>query len=79
MKDNYEETWTITGVHESENYYEVSQKAMTCCLHKQYGVNPKVGDQLTIYTKGGRFGSIRGMDLNNQRIYWKTDEELKEQ
>jgi len=75
--DDYEETWTLTHVYESENFYEISQKGMTCCLDKQYGVIPKVGDKLTIYTKGGRFGSIRGMDLNDERIFWNADEELE--
>ena len=77
QSEDYTETWTLTHVRESKNHYEVSQGGAGCCLSKQYGVIPKVGDRLTIYTKGGRFGCVRGMDLNEERIFWKADEELE--
>ncbi len=74
---NYKETRTITKVTESENWIEISQDGMCCGLKKEYGVVPKVGDKLTVHTKGGAFGTIRGMDLNGKKIFWKTDEELE--
>ena len=74
---NYQETNVITEVTESEDYYSISQDGKCCGLKKEYGVKPKVGDKLTVHTKGGSFGTIRGMDLNGNKIFWKTDEDLE--
>lgn len=79
MTNNCQETRTITDVQESEDWFEISQDGMCCGLKKKYGVTPKVGDKLTVHTKGGTFGTIRGMDLNGKRIFWKTDEELEQE
>jgi len=79
MTNNYQETRTITDVRESEDWFEISQDGMCCGLKKKYGVTPKIGDKLTVHTKGGTFGTIRGMDLNGNRIFWKTDEELEQE
>ena len=76
---NYKETNEITGVSESENYFEISHGGMCCGLKKSYEVTPKVGDKLTVHTKGGVFGTIRGMDLNGTPIFWKTDEDLEKE
>ena len=76
---NYKETNEITGVSESENYFEISHVGMCCGLKKSYEVTPKVGDKLTVHTKGGVFGTIRGMDLNGTPIFWKTDEDLEKE
>lgn len=78
MTDNYQETRTITNVREIEDWFEISQDGMCCGLKKKYGVIPKVGDRLTVHTKCGTFWTIRGMDLNGNRIFWKTDEELEQ-
>lgn len=75
--ENYQETNVITKVTEYENWYEISQDGTCCGIKKEYGVIPKVGDKLTVHTKGGAFGTIRGMDLNGKKIFWKTDEELE--
>ena len=75
---NYKETRIITEVRESDDWYELSQDGMCCGLKKKYGVKPKVGDKLTVHTKGSSFGTIRGMDLNGEKIFWKTDEELED-
>ena len=74
---NYQETRTVTEVTESEDYYSISQDGMCCGLKKEYGVKPVIGDKLTVHTKGGAFGTIRGMDLNGKQIFWKTDEDLE--
>lgn len=76
--ENYQETNEITNVRESEDWFEISQGGMCCGLKKEYGVIPKVGDMLTVHTKGGSFGTIRGMDLNGKRIFWKTDKQLED-
>lgn len=72
MAKNYQETRTITDVRESEDWFEISQDGMCCGLKKKYGVEPKVGDKLTVHTKGGTFGT-------GEPIWWKTDEELEEE
>ncbi len=74
---NYQETNVITEVTESKDYFSISQGGMCCGLKKEYGVKPKVGDKLTVHTKGSSFGTIRGMYLNGKKIFWKTDEDLE--
>lgn len=74
---NYQETRTITEVTENENYYFISQDGIYCGLKKKYGVKPVIGDQLTVHRKGGALGTVRGMDLNGKRIFWKTDKDLE--
>lgn len=48
-------------------------------LSKQYGVTPLKGDHLTVYSLCHEFGTIRGMDLNGKRLYYKSDQELEDQ
>ena len=74
---NYQETRTITEVTENEDYYFISQDGIYCGLKKKYGVKPVIGDKLTAHRKGGAFGTIRGIDLNGKRIFWKTDKDLE--
>jgi hypothetical protein len=76
-KENYQETRTITEVTDGKEMMTISTGVMCCGLYKKYGVTPKVGDELTVHTKGGSFGTIRGMDLNGKKIFWKTDKELE--
>lgn len=76
-KENYQETRTITEVTDGNEIMTISTGGMCCGLYKKYGVTPKVGDELTVHTKGGLFGTIRGMDLNGKKIFWKTDKELE--
>lgn len=75
--NNYQETNTITEVRESSDWFEILCGCQGCGLKKEYGITPKVGDSLTVHTKGGAFGTIRGMDLNGKQIFWKTDEDLE--
>ena len=76
-QENYQETRTITEVTDGKEMISISTGGMCCGLYKKYGVMPKVGDELTVHTKGGSFGTIRGMDLNGKKIFWKTDDELE--
>lgn len=78
-KENYQETRTITEVTDGKEMMTISTGGMCCGLYKKYGVTPKVGDELTVHTKGGSFGTIRGMDLNGKKIFWKTDKELEDE
>jgi len=75
--ENYQKTNLITNVTLSGDWYSISHNGFCCGLNKSYGVEPKVGDKLTVHTKGGAFGTIRGMDLNGKKIFWKTDEDLE--
>jgi hypothetical protein len=76
-KENYQETRTITEVTDGKEMMTISTGGMCCGLYKKYGVTPKVGDELTVHTKGSSFGTIRGMDLNGKKIFWKADKELE--
>lgn len=76
MKD-FQESNEIVDVQEGEAWYSISIEGLCCGLKKEYGVKPKVGDHLTLHTKGDRFGTIRGIDLNGKQIFWKTEEELQ--
>lgn len=76
---NYKETGKLTRVDESESGYTLSIGSLCCGLDKSYGVKPRVGDELTVHTKGGAFGTIRGMDLNGKKIFWKSDEQLEKE
>lgn len=71
------ETGKITEVTEHDDSFTVSQNRFCCSMSREYGVVPKVGDDFTVHTKGGTFGTIRGMDLNGVPVFWKTDEELE--
>jgi hypothetical protein len=74
---NYQETNVITEVTEGKNTHTISMNGLCCGINTSYGILPKVGDKLTVHTKGGAFGTIRGMDLNGEKIFWKTDEEME--
>lgn len=76
--NNYKETNKIKEVTESEDWYSITRADGMCCgLKKSYGVIPKKGDEITVHTKGGAFGTIRGIDINGIPVFWKTDEELE--
>ena len=75
---NYSNTKIIKDISSGNDWYSITcDDGMGCGLKKSYGVVPKIGDKLTVHTKGGEFGTIRGMDLNEVTIFWKTDEELE--
>ncbi len=76
MKD-YQETNVIVDIQEGEAWCSISIEGLCCGLKKEYGVKPKIGDRLTLYTKGDRFGTIRGMEINEKRIFWIADDELQ--
>lgn len=75
--EDYKETRILTEVTENEDNFTISFSGMGTILKKKYGAIPKKGDSMTVYTKGGSFGTIRGMDLNGEKVFYKTDEELE--
>jgi hypothetical protein len=69
--------YTIKEVTDSKDWYSISTTDSTGFgIKKKYGVVPKQGDIVTLYTKN--FSTIRGIDLNGIRIFYKTDEELEQ-
>ena len=78
---DYQETMVITEVVDYDDYYSIGMNGSGFALDAKYGFKPNVGEEITIHTKGGTFGTIRGVDIkvNNEvwkQIFWKTDEEL---
>lgn len=63
---------TIKSVREEEDCYEIHYD-MTFILYKKYGVVPKVGDHVRLYTYC--FSGIRGIFLNGKKLFYKTLEE----
>lgn len=83
---NYQETNVITKVETSpeSDYYTISMGSMCFGLDKSHGYEPSVGEEITIHTKGGSFGTIRGVDIKEKNvswknIFWRTDKELDEE
>lgn len=53
----------------------VSERGTGFSLSKEYGVEPKVGDELVFY---GQFGMrVQGVDLNGEPVFFKTEAELE--
>ena len=48
-------------------------------LDKKYGVFPVPGDEITLYFENGFGTPIRGMDLNGKSIFYKSDNQLKQE
>jgi hypothetical protein len=74
------DTSTITKVQEFDDSYELCYGGHICWFcSKEYfkGTNivPKVGDEITIYTIN--FSTVRGMDLNGENIFYKSDLDLQ--
>lgn len=71
-----EEFVIVKKVTSSNKYWDISSESGTCFgLKKKYKVKPKVGDEITLHTKN--FSLIRGMDLNGEIIFYKTDAQLE--
>lgn len=74
--DKSAENYTIEEIHEHDDSWSISTKEGSgFMIRKKWGVEPKVGDIVTLYTKG--FSFIRGIDLNGQELFYKTDAQLE--
>lgn len=74
--DRSAEKVTIEEIHEHADSWSISTKeGCGFMIGKKWGVEPKVGDIVTLYTQGISF--IRGIDLNGQELFYKTDAELE--
>jgi hypothetical protein len=80
LADNSKETSKIKTVVDWGDCYNIGlERSWAFCLKKQYCVtsrNPVEGDEITLYCKGTL---IRGVDLNGEALYYKTDEQLEEE
>ena len=72
-----EEELIVTKVtpYEDGTHMSISAGSYGFGLDTKYGVVPKEGDTITLFTKG--FSLIRGMKLNGVLIFYKTDEDLE--
>ncbi len=55
-------------------WYVDIDKSCSFFLNEKYGVEPKVGNLITLYTKN--LSIVRGVDINLKKVFYKTDEEL---
>lgn len=77
MKRDFLADYQVNSVVVSDDYITISSNGSGFRLDKKYGVIPKKGQVITLYTEGSSFGTIRGMDLDGTRIFYKTDEDLE--
>lgn len=72
------ETSKIKSVSKSDDYFSISLEDSTCFgLDAKYGIEPKVGDLITLHTYQGC--NIRGIDINSVTVFYKTDEQLEQE
>ncbi len=71
------ENYIIKEVTEHDDCFSISTtQGIGFVIYKKYGVIPKAGDTVALYIKD--FSSIRGIDLNGNPLFYKTDEQLEE-
>lgn len=74
--DRTAEDYSIKEITDGDDCWYISTKEGSgFVIYKKWGVEPKVGDKVTLYTKG--FSLIRGIDLNGQEVFYKTDAQLE--
>ena len=66
-------------IHDVENHwYSISTEGgMGFALADTYGVEPKMGDNVTLHTVNGC--TIRGIDLNGVPVFYKSTEQLEQE
>lgn len=66
----------IKNVTEDKTHFMIDiDGSWSFCLSKEYEVVPKVGDKVALYTVN--VSTVRGVDINNEKIFYKTDAELE--
>lgn len=71
-------TSKVKSVSKSDDLYSVSlEDCSVFGLDAKYGVEPKVGDELTLHKVKG--STIRGVDINRKVVFYKTDEQLEQE
>lgn len=68
---------TIVKVEEKEGYYLITTDSSTCYggISKPAKVVPEVGNLIKLYLYGGM--RVRGVDLDGEEVFFKTDEDLE--
>jgi len=62
---------------DDEHYDILTEDSKGFYFEKKYGVIPKVGDKITIYSVRG--STIRGIDINDSVVFFKTDKQLDDE
>jgi hypothetical protein len=66
----------VTQVRDSsDGWFEVLCGSTCFWLEKKYGVMPRIGDVVSLYTV--KCSIIRGIDLNGRALFYRTDIELE--
>jgi hypothetical protein len=66
----------ITKIFEFENGYDIECGNLCIFLTKEYYFVPKIGDELEYQELKG---VVRGITINNQVIFYKSDEQLEKE
>ena len=68
----------IEKVKDLDDAYEISTESGICfILSKDHKVVPKPEDTVTLYTFN--CSSIRGVDINGEKVFYKSDEQLEKE
>ena len=70
--DEYETSYSLITKSSPD---DASPSGTGFSLSKKYGVVPRVGDQITLYTEG--LSLIRGVDINGEEVFFKSSVELE--
>lgn len=71
-----QENFIVESVTEGKDSFFIQKDTGMCFgLSKEYGITPKVGDIGYLYTIN--FSEVRGLRLNGELIFYKTDAQLK--
>lgn len=64
----------VSKVTEKDGWINVETKSFGFSYEDKYGRIPSVGDSIRVYVRLGSY--VRGLDINNMPVFFKTDEEL---
>ena len=60
---------------DKDSFYINMVGSWSFCLFKKYGVVPKAGDKVALYTVN--YSTVRGVDINDVKVFYKSDAELE--
>jgi len=67
---------TLTRVTEHADGYSIEHDGCGLCIPRVDGIAPKVGDTARFYSRGNGIGfSVRGVFINGERVYYRTQAE----
>lgn len=75
---DYSTKGVIEKVTKGDDYYSITMKdSYGFGLDKKYKAKPRVGDEIEVISYNGPFGTIKGVYLNGEKVFYKTDEEIE--